>query len=70
MSIARGANPWYSGPCARPSSISSPRPEAGGAIFVPERDPADKKDWLATAAALAQIIASLATTVLVVNNIK
>jgi len=49
---------------------SRPSPEAGGAIFVPERDPADKKDWLATAAALAQIIASLATTVLVVNNIK
>ncbi|MFN8650394.1 MAG: SLBB domain-containing protein [Gemmatimonadales bacterium] len=49
---------------------SRPEPEAGAAIFVPERDPADRKDWLATAAALAQIVASLATTVLVVRNIK
>jgi polysaccharide biosynthesis/export protein len=49
---------------------SKPRPLAGGAIFVPERDPADKRDWLATASALAQIIAGLATTVLVINNIK
>ncbi len=49
---------------------SRPEPEAGAAIFVPERDPADKRDWLATVTALAQIIASLATTVLVVNNIK
>jgi protein involved in polysaccharide export with SLBB domain len=47
-----------------------PTPEAGAAIFVPERDPADKRDWLATASALAQIIAGLATTVLVVRNIK
>jgi protein involved in polysaccharide export with SLBB domain len=47
-----------------------PKPLAGGAIFVPERDPAEKRDWLATASALAQIIAGLATTVLVVNNIK
>jgi polysaccharide biosynthesis/export protein len=49
---------------------SRPTPAAGAAIFVPERDPADKRDWLATASALAQIIAGLATTVLVVNNIK
>ncbi len=47
-----------------------PEPKPGAAIYVPERDPADKRDWLATATALAQIIASLATTVLVVNNIK
>jgi protein involved in polysaccharide export with SLBB domain len=49
---------------------SKPSPLAGGAIFVPERDPADRRDWLATATSLAQIIAALATTVLVVNNIK
>jgi polysaccharide biosynthesis/export protein len=47
-----------------------PAPHPGAAIYVPERDPADKRDWLATVTALAQIIASLATTVLVVNNIK
>jgi polysaccharide export outer membrane protein len=49
---------------------SKPSPLAGGAIFVPDRDPADRRDWLATATSLAQIIAALATTVLVVNNIK
>ncbi len=47
-----------------------PRPNAGGAIFVPERDPADKRDFLGTASALAQIIAGLATTVLVIRNLK
>ena len=47
-----------------------PKPLAGAAVFVPERDPADKRDWLATASALAQIIAGLATTVLVVNNLR
>jgi protein involved in polysaccharide export with SLBB domain len=49
---------------------SRPRPLAGAAIFVPERDPSDRRDWLATATSLAQIIAGLATTVLVVNNLK
>jgi protein involved in polysaccharide export with SLBB domain len=49
---------------------SKPDPLAGAAIFVPERDPADRRDWLATATALVQIIAGLATTVLVINNIK
>jgi polysaccharide biosynthesis/export protein len=47
-----------------------PQPLPGAAIYVPERDPADKRDWLATVTALAQIIASLATTVLVVRNLK
>jgi polysaccharide export outer membrane protein len=49
---------------------SKPAPLAGGAIFVPERDPADRRDWVVYATALAQIVASLATTVLVVNTIK
>jgi protein involved in polysaccharide export with SLBB domain len=49
---------------------SKPEPLAGGAIFVPERDPADRKDWLTTATSFAQIVAALATTVLVVNNIQ
>ncbi len=49
---------------------SKPQPLAGGAVFVPERDPTDRRDWLTAATSLAQIIASLATTVLVVNTIK
>lgn len=47
-----------------------PEPRPGAAIYVPERDPADKRDWLVTVSALAQIIASLATTVLVIQNTK
>jgi polysaccharide export outer membrane protein len=49
---------------------SRPTPLAGAAVFVPERDPADRRDWLATATSLAQIIAGLATTVLVIKNLK
>jgi protein involved in polysaccharide export with SLBB domain len=49
---------------------SKPRPLAGAATFVPERDPADRRDWLATATSLAQIIAGLATTILVIKNLK
>jgi protein involved in polysaccharide export with SLBB domain len=50
---------------------SKPTPEAGAAIFVPQRDSLFKgRDWLAAATSFAQIIAALATTVLVVNNIK
>jgi protein involved in polysaccharide export with SLBB domain len=49
---------------------TKPRPMAGGAIFVPERDPADRRDWLVAATSLAQLIASLATTILVVRNLK
>jgi protein involved in polysaccharide export with SLBB domain len=51
-------------------SDGKPKPLAGAAVFVPDRDPSERKDWLQTAAALAQIIAGLATTVLVVNNIR
>jgi protein involved in polysaccharide export with SLBB domain len=47
-----------------------PRPLAGGEVYVPLRDPADRRDWLQTATSLAQIVAGLATTVLVVKNLK
>jgi len=49
---------------------SKPRPLAGAQIFVPARDTLQRRDFLATAAALAQIIAALATTALVINNLK
>ncbi|HTS89297.1 MAG TPA: SLBB domain-containing protein [Gemmatimonadales bacterium] len=46
-----------------------PRPFAGGEVYVPTLDPKFRRDWLATATSLAQIIAALATTVLVVKNL-
>lgn len=45
---------------------SKPEPLAGAEVFVPEKDPADKKDWLGFAGALAQIVASLTAVVVVV----
>ncbi len=44
---------------------SKPNPLAGGTVYVPLRDPADKKDWLGFAGSLAQILASLTTVVVV-----
>jgi protein involved in polysaccharide export with SLBB domain len=43
-----------------------PKPLAGAAVFVPERDPADKKDWVVLTGAIAQILASLTAIVVVV----
>ncbi|MBL8979218.1 MAG: capsule biosynthesis GfcC family protein, partial [Gemmatimonadetes bacterium] len=45
---------------------SKPAPLAGGTVFVPERDPADKKDWVGLAGSIAQILASLTAIVVVV----
>ncbi len=45
---------------------SKPQPLAGAEVFVPEKDPNDKKDWLGFAGALAQIVASLTAVVVVV----
>ncbi|MEO8139551.1 MAG: SLBB domain-containing protein [Gemmatimonadota bacterium] len=47
-----------------------PDPLAGGSVYVPERDPADKKDWLGITASVAQIVASLATTLIVILRVK
>jgi polysaccharide biosynthesis/export protein len=43
-----------------------PKPLAGAAVFVPERDPADKRDWVVLAGSIAQILASLTAIVVVV----
>jgi protein involved in polysaccharide export with SLBB domain len=43
-----------------------PKPLAGASVFVPERDPADKRDWIVLAGAVAQILASLTAIVVVV----
>jgi protein involved in polysaccharide export with SLBB domain len=45
---------------------SKPEPLAGAEIFVPEKDPTDKKDWLGFAGSLAQILASLTAVVVVI----
>jgi protein involved in polysaccharide export with SLBB domain len=47
-----------------------PDPLAGGSVYVPQRDPLDKKDWLGITAAVAQILASLATTIIVITRVK
>jgi len=47
-----------------------PHPLAGAEVFVPYFDPKERRDWLVSATSLAQIIAALATTVLVVKNLK
>lgn len=49
---------------------SKPSPLAGGTVYVPERDPLDKKDWLGIVGSVAQILASMATVVIVVLKTK
>lgn len=46
---------------------SMPRPMAGSVVFVPDKDPADKKDFVALTGTVAQIIA---TTVAIIVAIK
>ncbi len=48
---------------------SKPDPLAGATVFVPERDPNDKKDWTAIFGSVTQILASLATIALVVTRL-
>jgi len=43
-----------------------PKPLAGAAIFVPQRDPTQRRDWVALAGSVAQILASLTAIVVVV----
>jgi polysaccharide biosynthesis/export protein len=45
---------------------SDPEPRAGSTIFVPDKDPTDKKDYVAAAGAVAQILASLVAVVVVI----
>jgi polysaccharide export outer membrane protein len=46
----------------------SPKPRAGAQVFVPERDPADKRDWLAVTGSIAQILASLVAIVAIARR--
>jgi hypothetical protein len=44
---------------------SNPRPLAGAMVFVPERDPEDRRDYTAILGVAAQILASVVTIVVV-----
>lgn len=44
-----------------PDAVPEPRP--GSVVYVPEKDPTDRRDYLATAGAVAQILASLVAVV-------
>ena len=46
----------------------APNPKPGSTVFVPEKDPADKKDYVAATAAVAQILASLVAIIVVLRR--
>jgi protein involved in polysaccharide export with SLBB domain len=50
----------------RPTSMPTPGP--GSVVTVPERDPADKKDFLAMAAQVGQILAGLTTLIVLARQ--
>ncbi|MGE0352250.1 MAG: SLBB domain-containing protein [Gemmatimonadales bacterium] len=47
---------------------SKPKPLAGAVIFVPERDPADRKDYVAIFGSIAQVLASIVAIVVVATR--
>ncbi|MHB1223865.1 MAG: SLBB domain-containing protein [Gemmatimonadaceae bacterium] len=57
---------------SRPSWIfaqwRAPEPLPGGRIFVPQRDPVERREFLATATSVAQILASLLTVIVVLSR--
>jgi hypothetical protein len=42
-----------------------PKPDPGAVIYVPEKDPNDKKDWAGIVGAVASVIGSVVTIVVV-----
>lgn len=50
------------------SRLSSPKPLAGSLVVVPEIDPADKRDWVATVATVTPVLASLVTLILALRR--
>jgi hypothetical protein len=40
-------------------ATSKPVPQPGSTVFVPEKDPNDKRDWNAITASIASVTASL-----------
>ena len=49
---------------------SRPDPLPGSTVFVPTKDPNDRKDWLGIVGSVAQILASLTTVIVVVLRTK
>ncbi|MFL5581964.1 MAG: SLBB domain-containing protein [Gemmatimonadaceae bacterium] len=47
-----------------------PNPRAGSVVFVPERDPADRRDLVQLAATLTQVLTGLATLTVAIISIK
>jgi protein involved in polysaccharide export with SLBB domain len=47
---------------------SKPKPGPGSTVFVPEKDPNEKRDYVAAVAAVAQILASLVAVLVVVKR--
>jgi protein involved in polysaccharide export with SLBB domain len=45
-----------------------PVPQAGAVVTVPVKDPADKRDYIALAGVLAQVLASLVTAVVLLKR--
>jgi polysaccharide export outer membrane protein len=50
----------------RPASVPEPRP--GSVVTVPERDPADKKDYLAAIGTVAQVVASFVAIIIAIKR--
>ena len=50
------------------AELRSPRPRPGSRVFVPERDPADRRDPLAVAGTVASLLVSLATVVVLITT--
>ena len=48
----------------------SPEPKPGSKVFVPNRDPKDKKDWTQILGTTAQVLGSLVTIIVVLNRTK
>jgi hypothetical protein len=47
---------------------STPTPAAGSTVTVPERDPNDKRDWVAAAQTTLSLVASLVTIAVLVKR--
>ena len=50
-------------------SASKPKPMPGAVVFVPERDPNDKKNWAGLFSSIAQILASTLTIIVVATRL-
>ncbi len=48
---------------------SKPKPRAGSTVFVPERDPNDRRDWAGFLGSVAQILASTVTILVVATKL-